>query len=685
MDTDQYLSVFIDEAREYLQSMNDSLLQLETNPQDIGIVHSIFRAAHTLKGMSATMGFTDLASLTHEMENVLDLVRNQKLDMKSNIVDCIFQSLDSLETMVEDISQGGSGNADVTEIVSALQSIVTGGSDKRAAAPLARGKSDAGVSGNALDEYQAAVLKQSFEAGHTVFFIEVRLGESCVLKAARAYMVFDVLDRYGEVAQATPSVQEIEQDKFERSFSVYFISRASKEKLEEEILHISEIESVTVVPVDQDDIADLVIRERPKSPKPEATVRMEAENHGANQAAEARKLAPATAPSGSAPAANRTIRVDIDRLDTLINLFSELLIDRVRLEQLANEVKRSDLTETVEHLSRVSSDLQNIVLNLRMVPVESVFNRFPRMVRDVAKSLGKKVELVISGAETELDRTLVEEIGDPLVHLLRNAVDHGIEAAADRVAQGKSETGTVHLRAFHSGNHVFIEVEEDGAGIHHDKVLQRALRNSLITQEQADKMTEHDIAQLLFESGFSTADRISDISGRGVGLDVVKTKIQSLGGHVFIDSRRGQGTKFSVQLPLTLSIISAMLIRLGNEKYAIPLTSIVETSAVEKSKLHHIHGNRMIEYRNVTVPVISLRELLDVPDQSEAGVAEAEMVIVRKGEKLAALLVDEFIGQQEIVLKSFGNYVTHVFAASGATILGDGQVALIIDPNALIK
>ncbi|MDF2670714.1 MAG: chemotaxis protein CheA, partial [Paenibacillus sp.] len=392
-----------------------------------------------------------------------------------------------------------------------------------------------------------------------------------------------------------------------------------------------------------------------------------------------------TAQTSSAPVASRTIRVDIERLDVLMNLFSELLIDRVRLEQLASEIRRNELTETVEHMARVSSDLQNIVLKLRMVSVDTVFNRFPRMIRDLAKSLDKKVDLVITGAETELDRTVIDEIGDPLVHLLRNAVDHGIETISERTAAGKAETGTVQLRAFHSGNHVFIEIQEDGKGINRDKVLQSAIQKGVVSQEQSKTMKDEEVFQLLFAAGFSTADKISDISGRGVGLDVVKTKIESLGGNVQVTSKLGAGTTFSVQLPLTLSIISAMLIRMGDEKYAIPLSSILETSILQKSQIRLVHGSKVIEYRNHIIPLISLSKLFEITSYSEDSETETEIIVIRKGEKMAAMMVDEFIGQQEIVLKTLGKYLTNLFAVSGATILGDGQVALIIDTNALIK
>ncbi|MDO3676297.1 chemotaxis protein CheA [Paenibacillus ehimensis] len=685
MEMNQYLSMFIDESRDHLQAMNEHLLSLESSPEDITIVQNIFRSAHTLKGMSATMGFEDLASLTHEMENVLDLVRNHKLKMDSFIFDCLFKSLDSLESMVEDIIQGGTGQADVTEIVAALKSIVSGDYTKGGAAGGATAKAaQTTAAGAELDEFQYSILQQSIEAGIPVLRLEVTVRQDCVLKAARAYMVFNVLEQNGEVIKSNPSVEDIEQERFEQSFVVYYISQIDSEELHKQVASVSEIDKVDLIVLDQAKLTELMT---PPSGSNAAAAQAQAQAEtAAASTQEAPKQEAKKAPAaGGAPVAGRTIRVDIERLDTLMNLFSELLIDRVRLEQLASEIRRSELTETVEHMSRVSSDLQNIVLKLRMVPIDTVFNRFPRMIRDVAKTLDKKVDLIITGADTELDRTVIDEIGDPLVHLLRNAVDHGVEPAAERVALGKPETGTIYLRAYHSGNHVFIEIEEDGRGINRDKVLKKALENNVLTKEQAERITDDEINQLIFASGFSTADKISDISGRGVGLDVVKTKIQSLGGQVQVDSVWGKGSKFSVQLPLTLSIISAMLIRLNNEKYAIPLSSIVETMAVRQEQIRSVHGNRMVEYRTGVIPLVSLADLFDVPGGTNISENETQVVIIRKGDKMAALVVDEFIGQQEIVLKSLGKYLTKLFAISGATILGDGQVALIIDTNALIK
>ncbi|CAM3441302.1 MULTISPECIES: chemotaxis protein CheA [Saccharibacillus] len=695
MDMNQYLSMFIDESNDHLQSLNEKMLELEGSPEDISIVQVIFRSAHTLKGMAATMGFEDLAALTHQMENVLDLVRNDKLKMQNFIFDTLFKSLDALDAMVQDITQGGEGKADVTAIVASLQSIVRGEVPSSEGSAPAAADASAPASPNAvsgvpiskeqiqLDEFQHSILKQSLTAGHRVLYIEVSIREDCQLKAARAYMVFDLLERSGEVVKSHPSVQEIEQEKFDRSFSLYFITEKDPEELQSMILNLSEIEDAKLVSIDMDTLSQL-------AEKLEADVEDEAP---AVTEAAAVEAAPAAAADKDKPAAakkvvaapSRTIRVDIERLDVLMNLFSELLIDRVRLEQLATEIKSQELTESVEHMGRVSSDLQNIVMKLRMVAIDTVFNRFPRMVRDLAKSLGKKLDLVITGAETELDRTVIDEIGDPLVHLLRNSVDHGIESIAERVAAGKPETGTVNLRAFHSGNHVFIEIEDDGKGIDRHKILASALKKGVVTEDESRSMTDEQVYQLLFAPGFSTAEVISDISGRGVGLDVVKSKIASLGGHVAVTSTLGQGTLFSVQLPLTLSIISAMMIRLGSEKYAIPLSSIVETGIIRKEQVRNVHGSKLIPYRDAHIPLMSLSRFFDAVDYNEEDEEETEIVVIRKGDRLAALAIDSFIGQNEIVIKNLGKYLPQVPGISGATILGDGQVALILDPNALIK
>ncbi|WP_134700394.1 chemotaxis protein CheA [Ammoniphilus sp. YIM 78166] len=678
MDMEQYLDMFIEESKEHLQAINENLLRLEGEPGNTGIVNDIFRSAHTLKGMSATMGFEDMANLTHEMENVLDQVRNGKLGVKSSMMDTLFRCVDILESMVYSIAQGGDGRHDVTYVLQDLRSILSG---EIVPSPPVVAPAPSSESGPTMpfDDYEWTVIKQSIDSGFSVFQIDTVVRENCVLKAARAYMVFDQLESNGDIIKAIPSVEELEEEKFDQHFQVVLITKKTKEELEKLVMSVSEIESVSIQEIDGQVAYTAEASMDIVEPKLEESTRVEEEV----QAGECVLAEKEKAPVQKKVASGKTIRVDIERLDILMNLFSELVIDRGRLEQLSRDSKNPALIETVEHMSRISGDLQNIILNMRMVPVEQVFNRFPRMVRDLAKDLNKKVNLIIEGAETELDRTVIDEIGDPLVHLLRNSIDHGLESPEERAKLGKDEVGRVLLKAYHSGNHVFIEVMDNGKGIDRNKILKKAIEKGIIQDPQG--MSDKQVYELLFASGLSTAEKITDVSGRGVGLDVVKTKIESLGGAVSVDSVSGQGTTFLIQLPLTLSIISAMLVEVEKEKFAVPLSSIIETAVFKKEQIMRAHQQDVIDFRGRVVPLVSLKKIFHIPDQIQEKKDEISVVIVRKGDKMAGLVVDSFIGQQEIVLKSLGKYLVNVFAISGATILGDGQVALIIDCNALIK
>lgn len=678
MEMNQYLEVFIEESKEHLQACNEQLLELEKNPEDIKIVNEIFRSAHTLKGMSATMGYEDLANLTHQMENVLDAIRNQKIKVNAEILDVVFLAVDDLEAMVQSIAEGGDGKRDVSEAVEKLMLIEKGESPVQSAARAETAAAIAepqGLIKSTYDDFEWTVIQQSKEQGFESYEISIALRADCLLKAARVYMVFEVLEKSGEVIKATPSVEQLEEEQFDQDFSVTIVTKETPEDIRQKLLKVSEVERIEVLPLSMENYSTQEALKEAEAAPPAAEVAAEA----ASDMPKEEKKAPA-----AKQVSNKTIRVNIERLDILMNLFEELVIDRGRLEQISKELNNQELHETVEHMSRISGDLQNIILNMRMVPIETVFNRFPRMVRQLARDLNKKINLEIVGAETELDRTVIDEIGDPLVHLIRNALDHGVETPEVRKENGKSEEGNVVLKAYHSGNHVFIEIEDDGAGINKDKVIKKALKNGIITEQTASTLTDKQAYELIFASGFSTADKISDVSGRGVGLDVVKNTIESLGGLVSIDSKVGQGSIFSIQLPLTLSIISVMLVEIEKEKYAIPLSSIIETAIIRKEDILSAHNQKVIDFRGKVVPLLSLKEIFEVPSENH----EEEfisVVIVRKGEKMAGLVVDSFIGQQEVVLKSLGNYLTSVFAISGATILGDGQVALIVDCNALIK
>ncbi|MBM7540592.1 chemotaxis protein CheA [Amphibacillus cookii] len=669
MEMNEYLDVFIEESKEHIQSLNDQLLLLEKEPDNLDIVSEIFRSAHTLKGMSATMGFQDLADLTHKMENVLDAVRNQQLTLTPGIIDIVFNAVDALEAMVLDIIDGGEGKKDVSDLIKQLEAIETGesvGETKSDHVATNSNKPTINVN-QELDQFELAVLQQSQEKGFKNFQITVQLQETCLLKAARVYMVFEILEQIGEVIKSTPTVTELEDENFEFDFSVILVAQDTSEAIQQKVMKVSEIEQVQVneLQLDNQSITetDAVVEETPTKVKEEATAKKE---------------------SSKSQLTSKTIRVNIERLDALMNLFEELVIDRGRLEQISSSLRDNELQETVEHMSRISGDLQNIILNMRMVPIDQVFNRFPRMVRQLAKDLDKKIDLQIYGADTELDRTVIDEIGDPLVHLIRNALDHGIETPDIRTQKGKPEEGILKLNAYHSGNHVFIEISDNGAGIDRDKVVNKAIENGVITQEQGQTYTDNQVYQLILESGFSTADKISDISGRGVGLDVVKNTIESLGGTITIDSTFNEGSTFLIQLPLTLSIISVMLTEVQDEKYAIPLSSIIETAIVHKKDIMRAHNKQVIDFRGKVVPLVSLQHVFDIPGEPNDE-EYYSVVIIRQGDKMAGLIVDSFIGQHEVVLKSLGNYLTDIFAISGATILGDGQVALIVDTNALIK
>ncbi|MEC2289206.1 chemotaxis protein CheA [Bacillus licheniformis] len=673
MDMNQYLDVFIEESREHLQTCNEKLLELEKNPTDLQLVHDIFRAAHTLKGMSATMGYEDMAHLTHSLENVLDAIRNEEMTITSEWMDVMFEALDDLEAIVLSIIEGGDGKRDVSEVCAKLD--VTG-ANKEAAAAAEAPEAASSETKWSYDEFQRTVIAEAEEQGFKCFEIKVALKEDCLLKGVRVYMVFEQLNEVGEVVKTIPETEVLESEDFDSEFVICFLSKHGKEEIFNKINGVSEIEKIEVTELKNDFSAQ---EEAKPAASEKETAPKEAEKKTAKQPDGKKDAAKPAAGGGT-----KTIRVNIDRLDSLMNLFEELVIDRGRLEQIAKELEHSELTETVERMTRISGDLQSIILNMRMVPVETVFNRFPRMVRQLTKELNKKIELSIFGAETELDRTVIDEIGDPLVHLLRNSLDHGIEAPEVRVKNGKPETGQVRLKAYHSGNHVFIEVEDDGAGINRKKVLEKALERNVITEREAETIEDHEIDALIFAPGFSTADQISDISGRGVGLDVVKSKLESLGGSVSIKSSEGEGSLFSIQLPLTLSIISVLLVKLENETFAIPISSIIETAVIDKKDILQTHDREVIDFRGHIVPVVYLKEQFNVEDSSD-DLDQLHVIVVKKGDKLTAFVVDSFIGQQEVVLKSLGDYLTNVFAISGATILGDGQVALIIDCNALIK
>ena len=680
----QYMDMFLDESHEHLQSLNEGLLRLEENMEEISAVNDIFRNAHTLKGMSATMGFAKIAELTHEMEDVLDLVRKEQLKLNEDIMDTLFKCLDSLEQMVDSVGNGEAEDVvDVSDLVAKLSSISKGTPAPAAAAPAAASSSAPAAGGAGagtdldLDEIDLDVMKKAKEAGMHIFHVKVTLMETCVLKAARSVMVMHALDEVGDVIKSIPPAEDLEQEKFERSFDVVVTTASDAQAVQNAVDSVSEIEDVLVELLDPDKLG------KSEAPAPAAAP--------AAAAPAATAAAPAAKKEAAKPAAapakkqhqSQSVRVDIEKLDTLMNLMGELVINKVRLEQIGQTHRLSDLMETLEQMDRVTGDLQNIVMKVRMVPVSAVFNRFPRMVRDVSKELGKEINLTIEGEETELDRTVIDEIGDPIMHLLRNSLDHGVESPDAREAKGKSRTGEVGLIARHEGNNVVIMITDDGAGIDANKIRRKAVEKGMVTQSEADSLDDADAVRLIFLPGFSTAEQITDISGRGVGMDVVRSKIEALSGHVDVETHIDEGSVFKIKLPLTLAIIQAMLVRVQEEMYAIPLTSIDSTINIEPSDIQTVQNKEVIVLRGEIIPIIRMEEALQVPHKKDSD--EHFVVVVHAGEAKAGIVVDNLIGQQEIVIKTLGNLFAGLKLFGGATVLGDGRVALILDVATMIQ
>lgn len=532
------------------------------------------------------------------------------------------------------------------------------------------------TSGIKLNQYEQNVANKAIEMNMNVFKITVVLNKGCVLKSARAFIIFQTLEKYGEIIKSEPKVEDIEDEKFDFEFTVVCVSKESAEVFQRDINGIAEVDEVIIVPVETAEIKNSAAQN--ESDSNEADTQTEGEEAQAQE----EKSESNTVSQAHKTKTGKTVRVDIDRLDVLMNLVSELIIIKTRLAGLNGSENTQTYNETIEYLERITTSLNDAVMKVRMVPVEMVFNRFPRMIRDTARELGKEIQLNMSGVETELDRTVIDEIGDPLIHLLRNSADHGIESKEKRLEMGKSAVGHINLRAYQDGDNVVIEVEDDGQGINVEKVKNKAIERGLVKKEIANTLSQKDIIDFLFKPSFSTSDSITNISGRGVGLDVVKTKIEQLGGVVEVETEAGKGSKFIIRLPLTLAIIQALLVMVGNEKYAIPLSSTKEIIKITPEQIKMVQKQEVFLLRNTVVPIVRLDKILEVPEV-ERTKKDMTVVIVKKGEKLSGFLVDSLIGQQEIVIKSLGKLLSGVKWIAGATILGDGNVALILDVNLL--
>lgn len=682
-DMSQYLGIFFDEAEEQIQILDESIILLEQDQENMDLLNKIFRAAHTLKGSSASMGFDKMAHLTHAMENVLDRLRHRDLAVNTEIVNLLLASLDSLQLLKNEIMSGQDDQVVVDSIIASLKKAAEG----KVIEPLAAEKpvapdpavSSASVEEQAptssleLNDIEKNVINSAEVKGYRVWHIIVTLAEDCLMKAARAYIVFNNLKEAGEVIKTIPSTQEIEEEQFANVFELVLISREDADTIANIIKSISEINEVTIRPVslgNEYKTADETAAEEQVAPE---------------------KTEKKTQETNAVAKVNQTVRVDVQRLENLMNLVGELVIDRTRLLDVGQGLKAKlgaeDLIETMDevsvHIGRITTDLQEEIMKARMFPIEQVFNRFPRMVRDLAQKAGKEVDFIVEGRETELDRTVIEEIGDPLIHLLRNAIDHGLEAPEERKAAGKPVQGTVRLKAFHQENQIIIVVEDDGRGMDANVLRKKAVEKGLISAENAARLNEREALNLIFYPGFSTAKTISDVSGRGVGMDIVRNHVEKINGIIETDTVKGKGTRFTIKLPLTLAINRSLLVYLGDRVYAFPLASVVEIINVDRKAIQRIQKREVVVARGEVLPLVKLQEVLfndgsyDLPEKFP-------VVVCGLSHRRVGFVVDALLGEQEIVIKSLGEYIGQVPGLAGATIMGDGRVALILDIRGLI-
>ena len=660
MDMTQYLDVFLEESKEHLSNLNQQLLTLEKNPGNQAALNEIFRAIHTIKGMSSTMGYEDLADLTHHMEDVLSDLKEDILQADSQVVDLLFQCLDRVQMTIEQIERTGTAGFNNQDLIKALGNVKADIFTTQDQGEVIAGADTIQIASQSfsfdLNEYDLTVLQEAASRGYQIIYLRIAVDPASLMKSVRAFMVFKVLEEDCEVLKSNPPVPDLEDGKFDDTFDIIIVTKQPANIIIDRLEHISEIRVDTYETVD---ISQLAVQQSTNTASQTTQETKEPSDIKGNQ-----KI-------------KQTVRVDIDRLDSLMNLVGELVMHKGRLEEIGSSRRIVELNETIEQIDRISSDLQSVVMKVRMVPIEQVFNRFPRMVRDLAKELNKEIDFQIEGKETELDRTVIDEIGDPLIHLLRNAVDHGIESPAVRAQMGKPRIGTIVLRARHEGNNVLIEVEDDGSGIDFERVKQKAVDKGLVSSKEAEEMPNEKALELLFSPGFSTSDNVTDISGRGVGLDVAKNKIEALNGQIHVDSKLGQGTKFKIKLPLTLAIIQALMVSVRDEIYAIPLSSVDETTMLSPEDIKLIQGQEVMVLRGTVLPLYRLDSLLEVPGEKQSD--EMYVVVVSKGDKQIGLVVDGLIGQQEIVIKSLGKFLAGIPGIAGAIVAGDGNVRLILD------
>lgn len=664
-DLGRYIGVFLEEVEEHIGNLEENLVQLERDPENQGLVQSIFRSFHTIKGSSSSMGFQRMMELAHLMENLLDGVRNKNIVVTPSLIDVLLRGVDLLKNIKDAVAlEGKEPETDIQDIVENLKVFLKRREEAQSPleTPLASERND-----DSVLEKEAAISPSRKE-----YLVRVYLALECSMKGVRSYLVINRLqENKVEIVSTNPPLSDLESERFGQSFEIVIRTFLSEEEIRKMVESVAEVERV-----------EIEMREETLEVKEE-----EKEEKQVISTAEQKK---------TAKSLKKTVRVDVDRLDALLNLVGELVIDRARLGDTIQRLRefkelshlRDLLADTNTHIGRIINELQMEIMKARMLPLAEVFNRFPRMVRDIARNSGKEVDFIVQGEETELDRSLLEEITDPLIHLLRNAVDHGIESREERISRGKSPRGKVLLKAYQEENSVVIMVQDDGRGLDTGKIRSKALRLGLVSQEELDKMSDREVMEFIFYPGFSTNDQVTSVSGRGVGMDIVRRNMERVNGQVSIESEEGKGTTFYLRLPLTLAIIRALLVKVDGGIYSIPLADVVEIEKVKKENTYWVNKTLTALFRG---RVLSLLRLKDLLQSKKAEYFEGETVpevlytvVVNAARTMAGLVVDEIIGEQEIVIKSLGSYIGDVRGLSGATILGDGRVSLIVDVPSLL-
>lgn len=674
----EYKDMFIEEAREHLTTLNQSLLDFEQNPSDEDALNKIFRAAHTIKGMAATLNYDPIQKLSHKTEDTLDLIRQHQINVDSDVVDLIFDCFDGIESMVEDIAVNDATDFDITSLISQLETYLEDTVQKQNQ-PRNKPAAPASISLDLPKKITESLLRQ-LEQDRFVYGLHISVQKACTMKSIRAYLLLKKLDDAGDIVYSSPKRKDIEEGSFDDSFDLFYSTDADEHTVHDIVDSVSELEEKQVIPltIEDDTIAlpkDHVQKkksiENEKENEKKSSTQPEQKNQGKEK----------TESRGQ----SQSIRVGMDQLDEFMNLIGELVISKGRLTQISSDHNLDDLSETVSTFDRLTNQLQDKIMNIRMIPMKHIFNRFPRMVRDLSKKNGKQIEFSIEGEGIELDRTVLDEIGDPLVHLLRNAVDHGIETPEERKKKGKTASGTVGLIAERKRNHVLIKVTDDGKGIDPEKMKEVAVKKGLKTDQEVQGLSEQQALQLIFLPGLSSAEKITDVSGRGVGMDVVKSTIEKLNGVVEVQSTMNEGSTFFLRLPLTMAIFKALFIGIDQETYAIPISNIIETVKLSNEDFKTVDGQRTTVIRNEVLPVLSLKDLVKKTSDRLDTAESTYGVIIQHETKKFGLLVDRLIGEQEITIKNVGGSMRRTKGIAGVTITGDGRVILVLDVNTLVR